>query len=232
MRRYVVLNSKGGCGKTTVATNLASLFAVRGYRVALFDHDPQGSSMHWLAKRDDWFSPVHGVAAYAQPTGMTRSFQLRAPPGTDCVIVDTPASLKRMDLDVLLRGVDAVLIPLLPSAIDLHVTGNFIAGLSGMLRTSARPLRIGIVANRTRRKTRAFTDLRHAVATWQLPLLATLRDTLHYPTAASSGLGVHELRGSAMRRDREQWAEILAWLDPDPLPTRDGSPPRVAAHAS
>jgi chromosome partitioning protein len=230
MRRYIVLNSKGGCGKTTVATNLASLLAVNGYRVTLIDHDPQGSSMHWLEKRGDLLSPVHGVAAYASPAGMTRSFQMRVPGDHDCVIVDTPASLKRMDLDLLLRGADAVLVPLLPSAIDLHVTGHFLASLAGLLRSAGRPLRVGVIANRTRRNTRAFEELCNSVRRWNLPLIATLRDTLHYPAAASMGLGIHELRGTAMRKDRSEWAGVMDWLQPDPLPVPQDVA-RATAHA-
>jgi len=213
VRRFVVLNSKGGCGKTTVATNLASLFAADGARVALFDYDPQGSSLRWLGQRGELFSPVHGVDARASQSGVTRSFQLRVPSGTDCVVVDTPASLKRFDLDVLLRGADAVLVPVLPSAIDLHVTGDFLATLGDLLRTSGRPLSVGLVANRVRRNTRAYAELVRAAGGWRRPLVATLRDTMYYPEAASTGLGIHELAGAATRLDREQWQGLRRWLE-------------------
>jgi len=51
MQRILVLNPKGGSGKTTVATNLASYYAGRGQRPLLSDNDPQGSSTRWLKKR-------------------------------------------------------------------------------------------------------------------------------------------------------------------------------------
>ncbi|MCG7961877.1 MAG: ParA family protein, partial [Candidatus Thiodiazotropha taylori] len=48
MKRLLILNSKGGCGKTTIATNLAGYYASAGTPTALFDYDPQGSSHRWL----------------------------------------------------------------------------------------------------------------------------------------------------------------------------------------
>ena len=51
MRAILVLNPKGGCGKSTLATNIAGYFASRGKRIALADCDPQGSSDDWLAIR-------------------------------------------------------------------------------------------------------------------------------------------------------------------------------------
>lgn len=213
MRRYVVLNSKGGCGKTTVATNLASLLAAGGMRVALYDYDPQGSSMRWFGLRGELFSPLQCINAQSGHSGVTRSFQLRVPPGTECAIVDTPASLRRLELEDLLRGADAVLVPVLPSAIDLHVSGDFLAGLGDILRQRGRQLPVGLVANRARRNTRAYAELQQAVIGWRRPLIATLRDTMYYPQAASAGLGIHELPGGATRIDRADWQAIRGWLE-------------------
>ena len=41
MLAILVSNAKGGCGKTTLATTLASAYAVGGFKVALADADPQ-----------------------------------------------------------------------------------------------------------------------------------------------------------------------------------------------
>ena len=51
MKTTLVLNPKGGAGKTTIATNLASCFAAAEVPTTLMDYDPQGSSMNWLRLR-------------------------------------------------------------------------------------------------------------------------------------------------------------------------------------
>jgi chromosome partitioning protein len=40
LRKIVVLNPKGGCGKTTLAINVAGYLASKGKAVALMDTDP------------------------------------------------------------------------------------------------------------------------------------------------------------------------------------------------
>jgi chromosome partitioning protein len=47
----LVVNSKGGSGKTTLTTNLASYFAVNRIPTAVMDYDPQGSCLNWLKSR-------------------------------------------------------------------------------------------------------------------------------------------------------------------------------------
>ena len=64
LNKIVILNPKGGCGKTTLATNLASYYAARGPIPSIMDCDPQGSTMCWLEKRPGNKPPIHGIAAY------------------------------------------------------------------------------------------------------------------------------------------------------------------------
>lgn len=51
MRTIMLMNAKGGCGKTTLATNLATWYADEGMKVALADFDPQMSTLDWLEAR-------------------------------------------------------------------------------------------------------------------------------------------------------------------------------------
>jgi chromosome partitioning protein len=61
----MVLNAKGGCGKSTLATNIASYFAAdEGAAVALADYDPQRSSLDWLDRRPEDRAKIVGVAAF------------------------------------------------------------------------------------------------------------------------------------------------------------------------
>src|ERR1700691_2055938 len=120
MQRIVVLNPKGGSGKTTIAINLASHFAMQGERPVLMDYDPQGSSARWAGKRAKTQARIHLTKPSERATRITRTFQLRIPEGTGRVIVDTPAAVEAQGMPELTRPADKILGPVLPSAIDIN----------------------------------------------------------------------------------------------------------------
>src|SRR5580692_9318184 len=114
MQRIVVLNPKVGSGKTTIAINLASHFALRGDRPVLMDYDVQGSSSHWVRKRDQNQPQVHLISVFEREAMATRAFQLRFPEGTERIIVDTPAAVEAQAMPELTRTADKILVPVLP----------------------------------------------------------------------------------------------------------------------
>jgi chromosome partitioning protein len=208
------MNPKGGCGKTTIATNLASRYAVAGLTPTLFDYDSLGASMRWLRFRGASLPPVHGVAAHAGPqSGVTRSWQLRVPAGTQRIIDDTPAGLERMQIQRRIEGVDAILVPVLPSPMDIGATADFIRDLLLIGKLRARNTRVGIISNRVKSNTRAFEALGRFIATLDIPLVGQVRETQNYVAAAQTGLGVHELARQRDERDVDCWQGILDWLE-------------------
>jgi chromosome partitioning protein len=212
-RRIVVLNPKGGSGKTTIATNLAAQYAAAGYRIVLTDYDPQGSSTRWLKTRPAELPPIHGIQAYDKNAGVTRSFLLRLPEGTERVVMDTPAGLRPQEMQELVREADAILVPVMPSDIDIHACSKCIADLLLVAKVRRREQRIGVIANRTRRNTRALETLLRFLATLEIPLVATLRDSQNYVRSAAHGNGIHEMKTYLVREDLEGWRPLLGWLD-------------------
>ena len=218
MRRIIIMNSKGGCGKTTITTNLASCYAVNGFRTALLDYDPQGSSTAWLKLRQDR-PEIHGVAAYRNTdTNVTRAWQLRVPPQCECTIIDTPAGLTGMDLKKQVQGVDTIIIPVLPSLLDIHATADFIRDLLLIGHARRQNIRIGIIANRVKANTQALNQLQRFLHQLDIPVIAYLRDTQRYLHATEHGAGIHEISP----RDAESWNTILYWLENDNLPQSNG----------
>ena len=209
MQRIVVLNPKGGSGKTTVASNLAACYAANGERPALMDLDPQGSSMRWLRKRPDDAPPIHGIAAFERSATVTRSWQMRIPADCSAVIIDTPAAIDPHSLPDITRGVDAVLVPVMPSDIDIHATAKCIADLLLVAKIRRSQRRIGIIANRVRGNTRVSQSLTRFLRSLDIPLITTLRDTQNYVRSAEIGLGVYEMPRWQVQQDLAQWQEVL-----------------------
>jgi chromosome partitioning protein len=236
-QRIVVLNTKGGSGKTTIATNLAAYYAASGRRVALMDLDPQGSSMRWLKQRPPEAPPIHGIAGYEKRLNVTRSFALRSPPGTEHVIVDTPAALPVTQMPETVRDASAIIVPVLPSDIDIHAASRCIADLLLVAKVHRSERRLVIVANRARRYTKAFQSLMRFLQSLRIPVAAVLRDSQAYIRSAETGLGLHEMKGALLQEDLDSWKPLVDWLErrsgsllPD-APDAAPEPPAVDAAA-
>jgi chromosome partitioning protein len=212
MQRILVLNPKGGSGKTTIATNLASYFASIGDRPMLLDNDPQGSSTRWLKKRKPEQPLIHGVSAFERNTRMTRAFQLRVPPETGHVVVDTPAAVPGQDLTELTRNADAIIVPVLPSDIDIHACSKCIADLLLIAKVRRDEHRIGVIANRVRKNTLIYQSLLRFLETLKIPVITSIRDSQNYVRASELGVGVHEMKRYLVQPDLDEWAPLIAWL--------------------
>ena len=234
MQRIVVLNPKGGSGKTTIATNLASYFATRGHRPVLMDFDPQGSSARWVKKRQASQAPVQAIAAFEKDSRTTRSFQLRVPDSATHVIVDTPAAIEPRQLPDITRDAHKILVPVLPSDIDIHTCSRCIGDLLLVAKIRREENRIGVIANRVRRNTLMYQSLIRFLHTLGIPIVAIIRDSQNYVRAAEAGIGVHEMKTYVARQDVEQWGPLVSWLtgEPDSTLSPRGAPPPGAAPES
>ncbi|MBT6276606.1 MAG: ParA family protein [Chromatiales bacterium] len=213
MHRVMLLNSKGGCGKTTIATNLAGYFASQQLNTVLIDHDGQGSSTRWLRVRAPQAYPIHGIEAYQDSGTVTRSFLMRLPEGTDRVVIDTPANVQGQQLTDLVNRTDSIVVPVLASQIDIDAVSTFIENLSRTPRVRNGDVRVAVVANRSRENTVIFMDLERFLMNTPFSFVARLRDTQAYIRAAETGLSIHELRTGRARKDTDQWASLVAWVE-------------------
>ena len=212
MQKIVVLNPKGGSGKSTIATNLAAYYAWRGLQVALMDHDPQGSSMRWLKVRPPELPVIHGIAAYERKMNVTRAFAWRAPPGTERLIVDTPAAVTALQMPELTADANAIIVPVLPSDIDIHAASRCIADLLLVGKVHRSEKRLVIVANRARRYTKAYASLMKFLQSMRIPVAAVLRDSQAYVRSAETGMGIHEMKGALLQEDLDTWVPFIDWL--------------------
>jgi len=213
MHTVMLLNPKGGSGKTTIATNLAAYFASRHLPTALFDHDAQGSSTCWLASRPPTQPSIYGVAAFRNLAGVTRSWQLRVPLDTQRVVVDTPAGLPHPYLANLVRRADSIIVPVLSSPIDINAVHSFVEQLHRVEPACKRGVRICAVLNRVRNHGRSLHEPEAALRGLGLSVVTRLREAPCYTRAAACGRGVHELRRRTVGRRLEDWDPLLSWLE-------------------
>lgn len=205
MRHVMVMNAKGGCGKSTLATNIASYFATEGYKVALADYDPQRSSLDWLAVRPEDLPKITGVSAFDD--GLRG-----APRDTEVLVIDAPARTHGAEMNELVRRAETIIVPVLPSPIDLNASSHFIAELLELGKVQREQARVAVVANRVRENTLLFDELDRYLDKLKVPYLSALRQSTNYLRAYQRGMGVFELPEYLAKPDWEQWAPITKWL--------------------
>jgi len=200
------LNAKGGCGKSTLATNIAVFFAREGLEVCIADYDPQRSSLDWLAQRPADLPAIKGVEAYDEG--------LRAVPrSTEILVIDAPARVHGTELNELVRRAETIIVPVLPSSIDMKACSHFMAELLEIGKVSRKQARLAVVANRVREYTLIYEELDQYLGKLKVPYLGSLREAQNYVRAYARGMGVLELPDYLAWPDRQQWEPINAWLD-------------------
>ncbi len=206
MRHVMVLNAKGGCGKSTLATNIAVLFAKSGRQVCIADYDPQRSSLDWLAQRPEDLPKIDGVPAFDEGLrNVARS--------TEILVIDAPARVHGTELNELVRRAETIIVPVLPSSIDMKASAHFLAELLEIGKVSRKQARLALVANRVREYTLIYEELDQYLSKLKIPYLGCLREAQNYVRAYARGMGVLELPEYLASPDWKQWEPIGEWLD-------------------
>jgi chromosome partitioning protein len=206
MRHVMVMNAKGGCGKTTIATNVAAHFAIEGYKVALADYDPQHSSLDWLSVRPADLPPIVGIDASEEGLRhVSRDIEV--------VVIDAPARTYGSEMNELVRRSETILVPVLPSPIDMKACAHFMEELMELGKVQREQARLAVVANRVRENTLLFEELDQFLGKLKVPYLSCLRQSTNYLRAFQRGMSVLELPEYLAAPDWEQWAPITKWLN-------------------
>lgn len=200
-RQILVMNSKGGVGKSTLSSNLASYFSFKG-RTALCDLDRQRSGIRWLERRDPAHRRIDSISWESTNTD-----------DYEWIVLDPPAAVTRRDLVSLIARADVLVVPVLPSPIDILAAADFIrdALVHGKVRAQGKPL--AVVANRVRANTKIYRQLESFLSSLDMPFAATLRDSQNYIRASTQGIGIFEMDSRIVTRDIEQWQPLLQWIN-------------------
>jgi len=203
MRTILVVNPKGGSGKTTLATNLAGYFATRGRRVVLCDLDRQQSSLDWLKRRPAKLPLIQGVDG--------RHHQ-HNDPGAEWMILDSPAGLHGEKLTEAVKQADWVIVPIQPSAFDIGATSDFLEVLREEKTVRKGRAFVAMVGMRVDPRTRSSASLNTFLEDTGFPVPTSLRNAQVYALAAEQGASLFDIRPSLVVQDLQQWAPLLHWL--------------------
>lgn len=204
MHTILIANSKGGAGKSTIATNLAGALAVAGHEVLLADADRQKSSIAWAGRRPLTARPIT-VADWSKEIG-------EVPKRIDRVVIDGPAGLRKEHFDSLVQMADLIVMPILPSAFDEEASAGFLKKLEGVKAVRTNRKGVAVVGNRMKDRTKAAARLDRFLATVGHTVVTRLRDSQAYSEAAAAGLSIFELKG-ARKPLREDWQPLLDYLE-------------------
>lgn len=207
MKTILVAGSKGGVGKTTIATHLAAHAALRGQRTVLADADPQGSATRWAERRSVLDSAVLPLDASPR-----RNWQARLPADADLLVIDAAAGAQAADLAPFLDRADAVVVPLQPSALDIEATVGFLNTLARVARVHDRSLPVGLVLNRSKPWTNTSQQALQMLAGWPYPVVAQLRDTQAYVVLVGLGRSLFDYHSAQVRDHQADWEPLLKWL--------------------
>ena len=200
MKHIAILNPKGGCGKTTIATHLAVYASTLGLHVAIADHDDQRSSLDWKQSRPHRCADLDVIAAF-RGDKILQDY--------DVVIHDMPAGAN--DLDMTLSRCSKVIVPLMPSPIDLKAVLQLWVRLSEQGWLDKKNLDFAIVANRVKSNTKYISTFNEFIEKLEIPKIASLRDTQNYIRAMDDGLTLFDLPPGRVVKDLVQWEPIMDW---------------------
>jgi chromosome partitioning protein len=199
-RTIALANLKGGCGKSTLALNLAAGLARRG-TTTLVDADPQGALLHWA----DWAGSEGGLPGLRQAGRNPGEILGQAARDSRYVVIDCPPSV---DMDITgqcLEQADVVLIPVLPSPLDLWASAGTVEAVERARQANPR-LRAWLVLNQTEPRSAMTRAISGAVVSLEVPVLNTrIRRRAAYRTSAVEGMSVYQLgtRGAAAMSEIE-----------------------------
>lgn len=201
----LVVNPKGGVGKSTVSTNLAGYFASRGHPTMLGDLDKQQSALGWLGRRP---ATVPAITSWDVDADRIA----RPPRGVTHVVLDSPAGIHGHLLKDALKVADRIVVPLQASLFDIYATQAFLERLLDKDQRKASG-QVGVLGMRVDPRTRAAEQLHRFVEGLGLPVLGFLRDTQNYVQLAAHGLTLWDVARSRVEKDLAQWQPLVGWVE-------------------
>jgi len=196
-----VVNAKGGCGKTTISTHLASALASSGLKTAIAEWDRHRGATHWLDLRPKEASKIV-LADWRRNFGVV-------PKGVQRVVIDCPASLKSARVRKIAAEATILIVPILASVFDEYATRLFLKDLEQVKKIRKGRKKVIIVANRYKANSIASRRLEEFLEELGHPADHTISDRSAYPQLAAQGLSAFDLQTKPMVERQLEWLPLL-----------------------
>jgi len=206
MAVIAVVNRKGGSGKSTLSTHIASYLAMQGLDVMLGDVDRQQSSRLWLSLRAGTAPKIQGW------TIDDRNFA-RPPAGVKHVVLDTPGGFQGIGLMKVAMYADAILMPATPSLFDRQAAADCLKELRTQPRVQTGKCRVASIGMRIDGRTKNAALLAEWAAGLNLHHLGTIREAQAYARCLEQGMTLFDLPPAKVANYLPEWAPITGWLD-------------------
>lgn len=182
MAVIAILNPKGGCGKTTLSTNLAQSLHERGKSVLVVDSDPQGSARDWHASTEDNPLPL---VALDRPNNMKTLSSISG--SYDYVVIDGAAKLEDM-MAAAIKAADMILIPVQPSPYDLWAASDLVDFIKARQEVTDGKPPASFVITRAIQGTKLGQEIGQALEEYELSLFKNqIVQRQIYPQTAAEG---------------------------------------------
>jgi chromosome partitioning protein len=195
MKIIATLNEKGGTGKSTIATNLATALHRRGKRVVLIDADPQGTARDWRAASPEG-ADLPSVVAVDRPHLLASSL---AGVAADYVVIDGPAKAESMAAAIL-RVAHIALLVIQPSGADVWASAATVQMIQTK-RAAGQEIDAAFLVNRATANTRLAKLIKEG--DWNgydiEQMAATIGNRVAFAEALSNGVSVLDLNDGAAK---------------------------------